>query len=859
MMQQEKIIKPKKHIANFVSYAIIIVLGVLILSVLFQSYQISSRIMSQEVKRTSRQTSNLVQSLFDYRLSTLQIHQDSSAQSQSLVSLIENHQLRAIDQYFNRVDQLEITNTPDIRFITTTNGLVWDDGNAQFYGIVGKSLSKIINRVAFNSNWHLVASPSQLKTMYLLMRRSPMVDQETGQVSGFLYAGIVLNNNYALLETMRDGSNSESLIMTAGKHVLASTLSGREAYQATDIIDSKQDQGIYNQYMVSSATLMVEGVSTYLKVYSVQNNHNALSLRNSYYFWMAFALVAMAIVAFVTRWWLQRRIECEISRLMSYTHQVANQGDNKSFPGSVIYEFDHFGRTLEQTFSRLADQEKQFEDLFNYTTSPMLLWSADGSLIKMNPSARDECLNQYENGKTLYTALAEQLQTMVRDTTQGLQTESVLTKLGDKMFRWNLSPITVNDEITSVIAQGHDITTILEAEKQSRLARKEAEESARLRADFLAQMSHELRTPLNGIIGVSQLLQRTVKTKEQIEQVKVLCSSGEHLLAVLSDILDFSRIEQGKFTLKPTEFRLADLAMTIEQIYQPLCREKHLSLNVTSNIPDTMYVRNDQVRINQILFNLLNNSTKFTHEGRIDVDMRVHESPESTYLSVDVRDTGIGINEDDLNVVFEPFMQVGAPNTREYGGSGLGLSIVKNLLDMLDGEIKVTSAMNEGTQFSLFIPLTVISHAHSLPVVAPDEIDFALFEHPIEVLLVEDNHTNAFIARTFCEKYNIHTDWVTDGIQAIEKLKTQHYDLVLMDNQLPHLGGVEATQRIKQELQLPVVVYACTADGMGDTRDAFIAAGAEYVLVKPIKELNLYRALRHFKTKYVQRTPSSTH
>ncbi|SJL84676.1 quorum-sensing autoinducer 2 sensor kinase/phosphatase LuxQ [Vibrio palustris] len=854
MKPQNMIIKPKKHIANFVSYAIVMVLGVLIVTVLFQSYQISSRLMSQEVKRTSRQTSNLVQSLFDYRLSTVQIHQDSSAQSQSLVKMIEHQNLRPIDQYFNRVDQREITNTPDIRFITTTKGQFWDDGNAQFYGIAEHSLHNIISRVAFNSNWHLIATPSQLNTMYLLIRRSPMVDQKTGEVSGYLYVGIVLNNNYALLETMRDGSNSESLILTVGSHVLATTLSGSEAYSAADIVQSKQDKGIYNEYMVSRATLMVEGVSTYLKVYSVQNNHNALSLRNNYYFWMAFALVAMVIVAFLTRWWLQRRIESEISSLMSYTHQVAKKGDNKSFPGSLIYEFDHFGRTLENTFSRLAEQEKQFEDLFNYTTSPMLLWGADGSLIKMNPSAKEEFLNQYENGESLFTMLAEQLQGLIQDTTRGHLTSSVLTELGSKMFRWNLSPITVNNEIQSVIAQGHDITTIIEAEKQSRIARKEAEESAKLRADFLAQMSHELRTPLNGILGVSQLLQRTVETKEQIEQVKVLCSSGEHLLAVLSDILDFSRIEQGKFTLKPTEFRLADLAMTIQQIYYPLCRDEQLTLEVNTDIPHTMYVRNDQVRINQILFNLLNNATKFTHEGGITVDMHINDSTSPLSLDIKVSDTGIGISEEDLRVVFEPFMQAGTPHVREYGGSGLGLAIVKNLLTMLEGHISVTSRVNQGTQFTLSIPLDVVVPSKSLPTPDSDVIDFTLFNRQLSVLLVEDNHTNAFIAKAFCEKYNIKTDWVTDGYKAIEKLQTQHFDLVLMDNQLPQLGGVEATARIKQELQLPVVVYACTADGMDATRDAFFAAGADYVLVKPIKEISLYRALQYFKNQHLEST-----
>ncbi|MBF9003005.1 quorum-sensing autoinducer 2 sensor kinase/phosphatase LuxQ [Vibrio nitrifigilis] len=843
-------VRPKKRIANFISYAIVVVLGALTLSVLFQSYQISSRLMSQEVKRTSGQTANLIQSLFNFRLASVQIHQDSSAQSQSLIEALESKNPVNIDQYFVSVDQLELSNTPDIRFITTMQGLAWDDGNAQFYGMEKKQLDNIIRKVAFNSNWHLLSSPSQLDKTYLLVRRSPLINQKTGEVAGFLYVGIVLNNNYALVETMRDGSNSQNLVLTVGKKVITSTLNGNEPYREADVIKSGLSDTLYNRNMVTRAPLEVEGVPTYLTVYSVQNNQNALRLRDNYYFWMIFALVAMVIVAGITRWWLQRRIESEIDGLMTYTHQVADKGSKNPFPGSTIYEFDHFGRTLEHTFMRLAEQEKQFEDLFNFTASPTILWWPDGQLIKMNPSARKQFIRQYDDETLLFSQLEQQLLPNIFEAAKGFVIKSVNTELGGKMFRWNLSPIEVDDKIESIIAQGHDVTSITEAEKQSRIARKEAEESARLRADFLAKMSHELRTPLNGILGVSQLLKRTVTDQEQIEQVNVLCTSGEHLLAVLNDILDFSRLEQGKFRIQKNEFRLSEMTGALTRIYQPLCNEKGLNLNVQSNFNESVMVYGDQVRINQILFNLLNNAIKFTHHGEIGVELELVKNSSTSRIKVVVTDTGIGIREADLRIIFDPFMQAESTTTREYGGSGLGLAIVKSLVDMLGGTIDVHSQPGQGTQFTFEIPLEVLANQASVSPNISADVQYSLFDETLTVLLVEDNHTNAFIARAFCKKYGLNVDWVTDGLQAIEKVQTNHYDLILMDNQLPYLGGIDATIKIKQELKLDVPVYACTADGMESTRDAFMNAGASYVLVKPIKEASLHKALTHFKQQH---------
>lgn len=443
--------------------------------------------------------------------------------------------------------------------------------------------------------------------------------------------------------------------------------------------------------------------------------------------------------------------------------------------------------------------------------------------------------------------MVECLTPHIRMCAKGATLTGINTTIGTKTYRWNLSPIHVDNTELQIMAQGQDVTSLIEAEEQSKRAREEALESARMRADFLAKMSHELRTPLNGILGVSQLLKHKLKEPSNIEKVDVLCNSGEHLLAVLDDILDFSKIERGKFNIERIDFKLSELTSAVDNIFRPLCQEKGIGFVVESNISDQVWAHSDQVRLNQILFNLASNAVKFTHHGQVTVRIHLVGDEDEQLLEIVVEDTGIGIDGERLKHIFEPFVQAESTTTREYGGSGLGLAIVHSLVEMLDGTADIESTKGEGTIFSVQLPIhTKIADEKQ----AQSGLQFdpkTLFDRALSVLLVEDNHTNAFIAKAFCEKYGMEVTWVKDGYNALELLQAQAFDLVLMDNQLPNLGGIETTARIRSELQLTVPVFACTADGMEDTRRAFEQAGANYVIVKPIKESALNVAFHYFK------------
>lgn len=227
------------------------------------------------------------------------------------------------------------------------------------------------------------------------------------------------------------------------------------------------------------------------------------------------------------------------------------------------------------------------------------------------------------------------------------------------------------------------------------------------------------------------------------------------------------------------------------------------------------------------------------------------DGAENSVLVVEVADTGIGIEPDKLDQMFEPFVQEEETTTREYGGSGLGLTIVKSLVDMLEGDVQVRSQKGCGTTFIVTLPVKdrerLATDSESTQRIEPNE----LFNETLNVLLVEDNHTNAFILKAFCNKYKMQVEWAKDGLEAMEYLKNHTYDLILMDNQLPHLGGIETTKEIRRKLKLGTPIYACTADTAKETGVAFMEAGANYILLKPIKEHAFHKALLDYKQRFV--------
>ncbi|MGF1773166.1 ATP-binding protein [Vibrio wakamikoensis] len=842
----------RKTLATLITRTVITVVGVFTFAMLMQSWQLSRDIVREEVQKSARQTSALVVNFFNYRLASLQILQDSNAKSDAVESFFETFDARLLDYFFLREDNLQPSNAPDFRFITRSDDIVWDDGNALFYGLEQSSLATLNVAAGKNNNWNTVAAGSQLGERHILLRRTPIVDRSSGEVLGQLFVGVILDDNAGLLTSLLRGSNSDDVILKYGDAVIASSISSDDSYtQASVVSVIKSGEVDLNKILVTETPLSIGSQLSKLTVYSIQRNPGILALRNSYLFWIFLSFVVITITSVITRRWLNGRVTKELAKLMVYTRIAGNTQKFEHFSGSTIHEFNHIGKTLSNTFERLSEQERLFQDLFNFSLSPIIVWTENSTILQINPSARKALgleRNADSSDALQFRQFVDEMKVQVDKANHGVTITGIDVPISDMVYRWNLSSIQTRKDKKLVLSQGLDITKLVEAEKQSEKAREEAERAAVARTEFLAKMSHEIRTPLNGILGISQLLKKEAKQTRYQEQIDVLCNSGEHLLAVLNDILDFSKIENGSFKLEKHSFSFKEIVTALDGIYRPLCDEKSITLKIDNKLPIETVLFTDQVRLNQILFNLLSNAIKFTHLGQVKVSfsMTRHHSDETAQLLIDVEDTGIGIRQDQLEQIFDPFVQSESTTTREYGGSGLGLAIVRNLVTILDGDITLTSEVGVGTQFKLTLPVEIIEGASALAV-EETEIDFSLFDREISVLLVEDNHTNAFIAKAFCEKYGMHVVWAKDSQEALNYIDSANFDLVLMDNQLPSVSGIEITKQIRQEYNKTLPIYACTADNQTSTRQAFFAAGADFVIVKPIKEKSLNDALRHFK------------
>ena len=849
----------RRSLATLITRIIVVVLAPIIFGIFVQSYYFSKQIIWQEVDRNKQQTSSLIHNIFDNHFAAIQIHHDSNSKSEPIRDFYSDRNAEMLNYFYLGIDQSDPSHTPEFRFLTDHHGIIWDDGNAHFYGVNEVILEKMSKKISFSSNWYYMNVRTLMGQRHMLLRRVPVINTSTGEVLGYSFISIVLDNNFSLMEKLKSESNVDNVLLIANNEMLANSFDDEEDYSAADIIARRGSTKRLDKLLVIETPIMVNASMTELCLLSVQDNQGVVSLQIQHVLAMLASIIGLLMIALMAKEWMESKVAAALDTLMSYTKSASDEDRFKRFVGSDIEEFNHIGSTLESTFEELDSQKKSFRDLFNFALSPIMVWSESAVLIQMNPAAKRELVigqgnTSLEAMHPVFQKFKEKLTPHLKMSAQGATLTGVNVPIDGKVFRWNLSPIRVDGGISGIIVQGQDITTLIEAEKQSTLARREAEKSAQARADFLAKMSHEIRTPINGILGVAQLLKDSVEHDEQRKQVDVLCNSGEHLLAVLNDILDFSKIEQGKFNIQKHQFLFADTMRTIANIYGPICRKKGVELIIDNEVEENTEIFTDQVRLNQVLFNLVSNAVKFTPAGSIQIisTLEHFHGHDSSVLVIKVEDTGIGIDSNKLDQMFEPFIQEEATTTREYGGSGLGLTIVKNLVEMLEGDIQVRSDKGKGTLFVITIPVQdrlrqVEELTQTLRLPAEK-----LFSNALRVLLVEDNHTNAFILQAFCKKYQMEVDWAKDGIEAIEKVKQHRYDLILMDNQLPHLGGIETTKTIRDVLKIATPIYACTADTMKETSEAFMAAGADYVLLKPIKEKALHAAFTDFKNRFIE-------
>lgn len=371
-----------------------------------------------------------------------------------------------------------------------------------------------------------------------------------------------------------------------------------------------------------------------------------------------------------------------------------------------------------------------------------------------------------------------------------------------------------------------------------------AERAAKAKSSFLAAMSHELRTPMNGVLGISQLIAEETKEPVTKEHIKVILDSGQHLMTILNDILDFSKVEENKLELEEAPFHLEQVLTPVCSAIQPLIDEKSIELIVENDVPNNTEFTGDCARLRQILFNLAGNAVKFTNEGHVLI--RTELNSEDKHLLIIVSDTGIGIAPDKQGRVFNSFEQADSSTTRRFGGTGLGLAIVKKLTELMGGSITLKSVEGVGTQFIVTLPIPWNESEKPSPQHTPVQTRST---QNLRILLAEDNRVNALVAKGFCEKLGHAVDVAETGLVAVEKARDNDYDLILMDNHMPEMNGVEATRFIREKLGVKTLLFAYTADVFREAHDHFIAAGADHVLTKPLQRESFADALKQFSAR----------
>jgi signal transduction histidine kinase len=415
----------------------------------------------------------------------------------------------------------------------------------------------------------------------------------------------------------------------------------------------------------------------------------------------------------------------------------------------------------------------------------------------------------------------------------------------DKSYELKGIPLrNTKSELIGAVFFAQDISARKQAVTQERLAKEKAQEASEEKVRFLSNMSHEIRTPLNGIKGLSELLMQQQKLPEQAHYLELLKHTSDHMLELVNNILDYNKIEAGKLFLVNETFNLKTELKELAKFFRFMSVEKNLFF--LEDIEDALdcNIEVDIIRLRQIIGNLLSNAVKFTNQGHVALQAKTTQKTATQYtIQFTITDTGIGIPADKIDTIFESFNQADIKTTRQYGGTGLGLTIAKRLTQLMGGNMYITSTQNKGTQF--WFALTLNLSSNTTQAATKSIATLAPFNN-LKVLLVEDNKLNTLVASKLLERWNINIDFAENGVQAVDKAQNNFYHLILMDLEMPIMDGFAATEKIR--LQNPAIpILAVTAASYDEVYQKLNSYNFTDYVRKPFHPEELHKRLAKYQ------------
>ncbi len=524
----------------------------------------------------------------------------------------------------------------------------------------------------------------------------------------------------------------------------------------------------------------------------------------------------------------------------------------------------YFTAYLRDITERKADEEElkrsrqRYRDLFERSGDAIFIHTLAGEVVDVNKRAEE--LTGFDRNTLIGTHLSrlhpEGDHALCKAAIDAVQAEGEARLEVRFIHRSGLEiPTEVNaravetDDRTLVHGVVRDVSARAATEAELRTAKAEAERASAAKTEFLANMSHEMRTPLNGVIGPLGLIERDGLSEDTARMIDLAERSAESLLTLIDDVLDISHIESGRVDLVEEAYAPADLIAQVREIFSNSAADKGITLDVAS-LPQDFRLLGDPGRVRQILFNLVGNAIKFTDEGGVCVEARVHDEEAGVMLTFHVLDTGVGIAEDVLPKLFSRFEQGLASSSSASKGVGLGLAISRELVELMGGEIRATSQLGSGSRFTVRLPAKIQQTAEEAMRAASSP---SRHLHG-RILLAEDSETNAAVVSSMLAKLGIEPEIVADGAAAVQAVESGAYDLVIMDVGMPVMDGLEASRLIRSAGHA-IPIIALTAHALPENRDQTRAAGMNGFLTKPIRLKDLSRELE----KWLPRAETAHH